>query len=244
MKKYEAEWTFTLPAHGYKILRLDGHGFYRWTKKHCKKPFDTKFMDVMNWTAQELCKEIQGVCFAYVQSDEISVLITDLGAKEQQWFGGDVVKTVSVSASIASNEFNNWFDAVNKDGDTAQFDARVFAVPDRLAVERYFLWRQGDAYTNAVSMLASSHFSPKQLHGKTTSDRVAMLAASAVPFPEDQGVFFGRLVVPQNQLESVTYTHKKTGEEITDEVWRTRWVIEKAQWFDWDATGLLNILIP
>ena len=247
MKALEREWTLTLPAHGYKILRLDGRSFSRWTKKHCKKPFDANFSDAMNWTAQELCEEIQGTRFAYVQSDEISVLVTDLGEKEQQWFGGDVSKTCSVSASVATNAFNLWFDERNRDGveGCAQFDARVFALPDRLAVEKYFLWRQADAYRNAVSMLASHHFSPKQLHGKSVYDRLTMLAKKEIYIANrPQGDFFGRLVLPKNDLETVTYTHKKTGAQKTAEVLRTHWIIQTAKWFDWDQGALLDILIP
>lgn len=247
MKALEAEWTLTLPAHGYKILRLDGRGFSRWTKKHCEKPFDPHFSDCMNWAAKELCKEIQGAQFAYVQSDEISVLITDLGEKAQQWFGGDVSKTCSVSASIATSEFNGMFHFADSshENDSAQFDARVFALPDRLSVERYFLWRQADAYRNAVSMLASHHFSAKKLHGRNVYDRLIMLNDKGI-FVQgmDQGDFNGRLVLPTSVTETVTFAHKKTGEEKTATVVRSHWKIEKAEWFGWDQSAPLNILIP
>lgn len=246
MKALEARWTLTLPAHGYKVLRLDGRGFSRWTRKHCEKPFDMNFVDAMDRTAQELCKEIQGARFAYVQSDEISVLITDLDEKAQQWFGGDISKTCSVSASIASNTFNYAVgDRARKLKDTAEFDARVFALPDRLEVMKYFMWRQADAWTNAVNMLASAHFSHKELDKIGTADRLSMLLAKDVKLTDfEAGLFLGRMVYPLAEDAEITFTHKRTGEEITQNVQRTTWRVDKPGWFDWDEHAHLGTLVP
>jgi tRNA(His) 5'-end guanylyltransferase len=50
----------------------------------------------------------------------------------------------------------------------AQFDARVFQIPQKVEVENYFIWRQQDATRNSISSVAQSMYSPKELHGVKT----------------------------------------------------------------------------
>ena len=52
--------------------------FQKLSKTILKKPFDDDFIDIMNKTAKYLCENIQGCKLAYVQSDEISLILTDL----------------------------------------------------------------------------------------------------------------------------------------------------------------------
>ena len=60
----------------------------------------------MNYTAIELCKEVQGCKLGYVQSDEISLLMTNYETTEtQSWFENNIQKMVSVAASIAGVTF-------------------------------------------------------------------------------------------------------------------------------------------
>lgn len=140
------------------IIRLDGKAFHTLTKG-LDKPWDASFGRCMRNTAIKLCEEIQNVEIAYVQSDEISLLLNDyknLGT--MQWFDGNIQKIVSVSASIASVEFTRQF------GEVGIFDSRVFNIPKE-EVCNYFIWRQNDASRNSVQSLAQSHFSHKELHG-------------------------------------------------------------------------------
>ena len=106
MKGYEDTFRYYLPKKTNLILRIDGKAFHSYTK-NCKRPFDDNLMDDMNQTAIKLCEEIQGAKLAYVQSDEISILITDYDdIKTSAWFDNNLQKIVSVSASIATAEFN------------------------------------------------------------------------------------------------------------------------------------------
>src|SRR5271168_3243767 len=106
MKRYEATTQLVLPRRTYTILRVDGRSFHTWTKG-LEKPYDREFMSFMDMAAIELCKQIPGAQFAYVQSDEISVLAVDfLDINTEPWFDGVVQKWASVAASIASTEFN------------------------------------------------------------------------------------------------------------------------------------------
>lgn len=106
MKNYENVERKYLYSRLPIIVRLDschGHSnFAQW-----KKPWDAVMEKAMNATALYLCENIQGVKLAYVQSDEISLLIHNLDTFESQLpYNGNLQKIVSVSASMASLRFN------------------------------------------------------------------------------------------------------------------------------------------
>jgi len=164
------------------ILRVDGRAFHTLTRKlNLKKPFDGDIQRWMIETARALCEEIQGAQLAYVQSDEISILITDYaGLQTEAWFDYNVQKMTSVSASIATCKFvqqvTEW---LAYESQLISFDARVFNLP-REEVNNYFVWRQQDWIKNSVQMLARSHYSQKQLLNKKQSDMHEMLHEKGV----------------------------------------------------------------
>jgi tRNA(His) 5'-end guanylyltransferase len=118
----------------------------------------------MNTVAKYLCKEIQGAVMAYVQSDEISILINNFKTLEQTpWFANEVQKIASVSAGMASAVLTKEL------GKIAVFDSRVFPIPKEEVVN-LLIWRQQDWERNSIQMLAQSLYSHKQLHGKNKAD--------------------------------------------------------------------------
>jgi len=191
MKSFYEDRTRTkLPRRSYTIIRIDGKAFHTYTKG-LERPFDMWLMEDMDATAAYLCKNIQGAKFAYVQSDEISILITDfddLGT--HAWFDNNLQKMASVAASMATAEFNrlrlmrgfgNYEQtpmqgrAIISQFNMAQFDARVFQIPFAAEVENYFIWRQQDATRNSISSAAQSLYSPKELNGVKTDGMQEML---------------------------------------------------------------------
>lgn len=179
-EQYEDRTRYCLPRRTYTIIRLDGKAFHTYTKGF-QRPYDSNIVKWMDATALQLCKSIQGVKFAYTQSDEISLLLTDFdGTETQAWFDGNIQKIVSVAASIATAAFNKARFLHDHDIHseyaheedvlfTANFDARVFTIPDRTEVANYFIWRQQDAVRNSIQMLAQSLYSHKQLEGKNSA---------------------------------------------------------------------------
>ena len=166
---YEDAYRSYLPMKIPVILRLDGKSFHSYTKD-CQKPFDIKLMSAMNNVAIELCVAIQGAVIAYVQSDEISILIKNYNSIEQQgWFNNNLQKMISVSAGIASSTMTvqsaNIFGQIKP----AIFDCRAFILPE-FEVLNYFLWRQNDASRNSVQMLARSLYSHKKCENKKNSE--------------------------------------------------------------------------
>ena len=171
--QYENRTRFMLPRRTYSIVRVDGKAFHTFTRK-MERPFDRDLMTIMDATAQFMCSEMQGAKLAYVQSDEISVLLTDFETiTTDAWFDGNVQKIASLSASLATSEFNRMAEW----GKPAYFDARVFTIPDCIEVENYFIWRQQDATRNSIQMASQANFSPKRLHGKSCDECQEMLWA-------------------------------------------------------------------
>lgn len=176
MKGYEHASRQTLPRRMPVILRVDGRAFHTLTAK-CARPFDAGVSRAMDATARSLCEEIQGAVFAYVQSDEISVLIHNYKRlNSDAWFGNEVQKMVSVSASIATRAFNV---AAPEYLRLATFDSRVFVVPEA-EVANAFVWRQKDAQRNAVQMIARAHFSHKECDRKSCRELTAILEGRGV----------------------------------------------------------------
>lgn len=188
---YEKRSQTKLLRRTYTIIRIDGKAFHTYTRG-LERPFDKGLMDDMDATAQYLCKNIQGAKFAYVQSDEISILLTDFDdLKTDMWFDGNVQKIASVSASLATSEFNRLrllrrareiendhtilsstlFDIIcGNEMKQAQFDSRVFQIPFYGEVTNYFIWRQQDASRNSVQSAGQAQFSQTELHGKKTNE--------------------------------------------------------------------------
>lgn len=210
---YENITRTYLPKKTYVIIRIDGKAFHSYTK-NLKQPFDDELVEDMNKTAQSLCKEIQGAKFAYVQSDEISILLTDIeNINTQMWFDGNIQKMVSVSASIATARFNKlrFLRCMGEEDipelqDTliqqkyfpnlAYFDSRVFTIPQKIEVENYFIWRQQDATRNSISSVAQSLYSHKELYGKSTNEMQEMIFQKGVNWNDyDEGLKRGRLIV-------------------------------------------------
>jgi tRNA(His) 5'-end guanylyltransferase len=117
MKDYENVQRLYLTKRTPAIIRLDGKAFHSFTRK-LQKPFDKTFMETMRNTAIYLCENIMGCKTAYVQSDEISLLLTDYeNLTAQAWFDKNIVKMISVSASMATATFNKYWDLAVSDAD-------------------------------------------------------------------------------------------------------------------------------
>jgi tRNA(His) 5'-end guanylyltransferase len=175
-KQYERAAETIFPALLPIILRIDGRGFSKLTKRlGMNKPFDDRFTSAMITTTLELLDDIQNVRFAYTQSDEISILMYPRFVTSSPWFGNRAQKICSVAASMAAGTFNSLMSPLG----SAAFDCRAFVIPPH-DIGNYFLWRQGDAFRNCVSAYAQKHIGKKQLFGKSTAERIEMLRDEGV----------------------------------------------------------------
>lgn len=87
MKRYEYVSRNYLTRRVPVIIRIDGKAFHTFTKG-MRKPFDRVLMSAMQETMRFLCENIQGCVFGYTQSDEITLVLTDL-RQSQRMHGSD-----------------------------------------------------------------------------------------------------------------------------------------------------------
>ena len=232
---YEDRTRYFLPRRTYTIIRIDGKAFHSFTKIF-KRPFDDNFVEMMNKTAIALCKEIQGVKLAFVQSDEISLVLTDFDdVKTCAWLDGNIQKMVSVSASIATAEFNKlhleYVVSPNllRSTDLAKFDSRVFTIPEKHEVINYLIWRQKDATKNSISSVAYSLYSNKELHGKNSDQKQEMIFQKGINWNYlDPMLKRGRVIVKEK--------YEKDGVE------RSHWVVKTPPVFTQNKEFLEKIL--
>ena len=168
------------------IIRIDGRAFHTFTRGF-KKPFDDILVSTMQDIMKYLCENIQGCVLGYTQSDEISLVLTDYAElTTDAWFGNNLQKMCSVSASMATVAFNKFFydnmPAEEENSGTyykalekgAMFDSRVFTIPKE-EVCNYLIWRQQDATRNSIQSVGQANFSQKELHGKSCNKIQDML---------------------------------------------------------------------
>ena len=109
MKEYEKRNQYYLQKRTPVAIRVDGRSFHTFTKGF-KRPFDDILMKSMQETAKYMCENIQGAKLAYVQSDEITIILTDYDTLETDcWFNYRTDKLCSISASMATMAFNKFF---------------------------------------------------------------------------------------------------------------------------------------
>lgn len=234
MKAAEQLTRSILPRRTYTVLRLDGRAFHSYTRG-LSRPYDLEFMADMDAVAVTLAEQVAGCRLGYVQSDEISLVLTDFTvAGTQPWFDGQVQKIVSVAAGLASARLTQ-----RRPDQLGMFDARVFTLPDLVDVADYLTWRQRDCVRNSVSMAAQAHFSHGSLHGVgTRAMRERLLSEAGVDWENyPAGFRLGRAVVKVSEAGTVTYTRKDTEQQHTQDVVRTRWEAQPADRFALDVVA-------
>lgn len=240
-QQYENATRMVLPRRTYTLIRVDGRKFSSLLAR-VEKPFDYRFTKIMDSVTTALCKET-GAVFGYVQSDEISVLLTDFASiNTDSWFGSVIQKMATIAAGTATAEFCFQLrDAIAAGFSVSArarpvFDGRVFTIPDQVEVANYFVWRQRDCTRNSVSMAAQAYFSPKQLHGKNSGQMQEMLFSEEginwndYPAGVKRGRVCERRQVPQDPK--------------SDQAPRTQWYVEDAPIFTAEAGSWLASRIP
>ena len=201
MKEYEKRNQYYLQKRTPVAIRVDGRSFHTFTKGF-KRPFDDILMKSMQETAKYMCENIQGAKLAYVQSDEITIILVDYDTLETDcWFNYRTDKLCSIAASMATMIFNKIFkekveNFIEEGGafslaqlnynqmkmepylkaieKGAMFDARCFNIPKE-EVTNLIYWRQLDATRNSIQMVGQANFSHKELQNKSCNDIQDML---------------------------------------------------------------------
>lgn len=250
MKEYEKRNQYYLQKRIPVAIRVDGRSFHTFTKGF-QRPFDKILMTTMQETAKYMCENIQGAKFAYVQSDEITIILVDYDTLETDcWFNYRTDKVCSIAASMATMAFNkfftknvNYFEMTHEHDDTineycttlvnaaekgATFDARCFNIPKE-EVANLVYWRQLDAMRNSVQMVGQANFSHKELQNKSCNEIQDMLVAQKAInwnfYPEDckRGAACIKLPPKEEVIDVPTATEKPLRVVVN----RSSWFIDK-----------------
>lgn len=256
MKNYENISRSYLTRRIPVIIRLDGKAFHTFTRG-MKKPFDEILMSAMQETMKRLCESIQGCVFGYTQSDEITLVLTDYEkVTTDSWFGYNIQKMASVSASMATLFFNKIFSRLVEDASNScgLYSAeRNVAYPDdyinyvttlnrasnvgALFDSRVFtipkeevcnclIWRQQDATRNSIESAGHAYFSTNALHKKTCNEIQEMLFQERGINWNDYRTDFKRGSACYKILEEAEMVNPKDKNNII-KVIRNRWTIDK-----------------
>lgn len=187
-------------------IRVDGRAFHTFTRG-MKRPYDPEMSSAMIYTMKKLVEETDA-CIGYVQSDEISLVLSD---QKAPMFDGKIAKLNSVIASMATAYFNEYIHNKTSyyDKPLAFFDCRCWNVPNRIEAVNNILWREFDATKNSISMAARSVYSDKQLLGKHSAEKQDMLMEKGINW-NDYPTYFKR----GTYARRVVTTRKFTDEEI------------------------------
>lgn len=186
---YRKQADYRLLPNSYVLVMLDGRGFSKLVKNKFEKPFDENFIYMMNETAKYVCENVDGCKMAYVQSDEISLVITDFDTPTtDSFFGYRLCKMQSIIASLATAKFNQLMALYNMEqhpvinpGETiknmklAQFDCKCWNVPNINDVFAWFLYRQIDCVRNSKQQAAQTYLPHKRLLNLDTDSQLKVL---------------------------------------------------------------------
>ena len=245
----KASTNYIVEPNTYLILHLDGRGFSKRIKKVFKRPFDEKFVDAMNETMLYLLKNIQGALIGYVQSDEITIILSDKSDDQTKllspFFNYRLNKIQSISASMCGAKFNRImfsylldevfseaFDTigcqtrVNEICNTAplySFDCKAFPAKEYNDAYCWLLYRKRDCIKNSCSQVAQTYIPHKKLVGLHSEERIELLKKEkGIDWYEDypDGLKYGRFGV---------YTNKTLKNEDDIEYERNVWELKEGK---------------
>ena len=257
MKEYEAVYDVSMMRRVPVVVRLDGKGFSRLTKRlKLEKPFDKRFLSAMADTMVSVASQVQGCTIGYTQSDEISlVIINHRTLDAEPYFGNRVLKIASITASMATARFNRRLvqlmpnslvsSFVDHEDTEAYFDSRPFTVPSAVEAMNELIWRQQDCVRNSI--LSAAYYeigkakgrktTQKMMHGLDTSKLQELLF-------QQVGINWSTHYTPELKRGTVTYRKLVEIETPNGKAVRHKWVTEAAPIFQSDKgkAWLLSLL--
>lgn len=256
MKEYQDKRNYKLPPDSYVIAHIDGRAFSKMIKKKFRLPFDDDFIRMMDDTAAYVCENVQGAKLAYVQSDEISLIISAYSYNEGQlklgspFFDFRLCKMQSIIASLATAKFNQLFALYRLSADSdkgfcqqleemplVQFDCKCWDVPSYDEAYNWLKFRQNDCIRNSKQQFAQTYCPHKELLNKNADEQVTYckLKTDRDWNAIDVKYKYGRIVYRSTYPTQVL--NPKTGEKVN--VIRSQyssWLIDSPFDYDWFVT--------
>lgn len=138
-----------LPPSNWIVVRIDGRGFSKLTKKYdFAKPNDVRALDLMNAAAVEVTRSLVDIVLAYGQSDEYSFVLHE----NTSLFDRRAAKLATTIATTFTAEYcmlwSQYFPDTPLTRPFPTFDARCVCYPKRRILRDYLCWRQADCHIN------------------------------------------------------------------------------------------------
>lgn len=208
----------------YIMVMIDGKNFSKLIKNKFEKPFDDWFISTMDKTAVHLCKEIQNCVCAFVQSDEISLILKD-NTLTCSPYDGRLCKLQSVIPSMATAFFNkeiirrNLMSSMSIEDITNMpdycFDCKVWSVPSANDAMAWMLYRQIDCIRNSKQQFAQTYVPHKSLVGKDTDKQIELCLETtgqdwnAISDNKKYGRMFYKTAVKKMTTDGVEYVRNE-----------------------------------
>ena len=213
---------------------IDGKNFSKLIKKRFEKPFDDWFISTMDKTAVHLCKEVQNCVAAFVQSDEISLILKD-NSFTCTPFDGRLCKLQSVIPSMATAYFNKEIikrnlelgmsiDEITNMPDYC-FDCKAWSVPTTNESMSWLLYRQIDCIRNSKQQFTQTYMPHNMLVGNNTDKQVELCLEktgndwNAIDDNKKYGRLFYKIAVNKTTPDGIEYTRNEwvaMSEQLTE----------------------------
>ena len=236
-REYQKRRDYHVDTDKFIIAHIDGRSFSKMIKNKFKKPFDDSFIDMMNKTAQYLCQMVQGTHLAYVQSDEITLIIKKNTEDSDIFFGGRLCKMQSIIASLATAKFNQLmilynmehYPSINplntiENTSLCQFDCKIWDVDNANDAMAWLLFRNIDCIRNSKQQAAQTYLPHNTLLGLDSDTQIKMLLdEKGVDWNSfSGGEKWGRLIYREKEEKTHTFVNKN-GETVTETYVRNAW---------------------
>lgn len=196
-KELENSYNFGLPEKCTVVIRADGKNFSKLLKEF--GPKDQGHAEAMLVAAIETIKLTQNFVIAFVQSDEISIILSNEDSeKAQAWFSNRIQKITTVVSSSMSVSYSNYMSSVKSKLFVGLFDARAFNI-DIADISNYIISRVKNGYANMVSKVYRYEF------GSIKNKRLDEMEAELIDnnFYIDNIYKFGSVIIKDDRGYSV-----------------------------------------
>jgi len=184
-----------LPPSNWIVIRVDGRGFSKLTKKYnFAKPNDLRALDLLNAAALEVTKSLTDVVLAYGQSDEYSFVLHE----STTLFERRAAKLATTVATQFTAEYcmlwSTYFPNVELTRPWPTFDGRCVCYPKRKVLRDYLAWRQADCHINNLYNTTFWSMVLKGGMGQTEAERQLKGTVSG----DKNEILFGRFGINYN----------------------------------------------
>ncbi|KZT29782.1 tRNAHis guanylyltransferase [Neolentinus lepideus HHB14362 ss-1] len=181
----------------FTVVRIDGHGFHRFSTEHSfTRPNDERALKLMDQAAQSVMEEYSDIILAFGQSDEYSFLLR----KDTKLHNRRHSKILSLLLSLFTSSYTFYWSKYFHEVELKyppSFDARIVLYPSAKEVRDYFAWRQVDTHIN--NLYNTAFWALVQQGGESTTQAHALLKGTQSA--QKHELLFSRFGINYNHID-------------------------------------------